>query len=150
LARAAALGYGARPEEDTVSQLTTEDRVAIAEIMAAYCHAIDRGQWDVLPGLFTEDCRLDFGDLMGVFEGHDGVRRFADTLKGIGLLMRHYTTNLVLRGDGERAHGESYVLAVTGAPGSSSQTTGLYEDELVKTGGRWRIRARRALLDRPA
>src|SRR5262249_39731853 len=99
LARAVALRYGARPEEDTVSQLTTDDRVAIAEIMAAYCHAIDRGQWDVLPGLFTEDCRLDFGSLMGVFEGHDGVRRFADTLKGIGLLMRHYTTNLVLRGD---------------------------------------------------
>jgi len=150
LARAAALRYGARPEEDTVSQLTTDDRVAIAEIMAAYCHAIDRGQWDVLPGLFTEDCRLDFGDLMGVFEGHDGVRRFGDTLKGIGLLMRHYTTNLVLRGDGERAHAESYVLAVTGSPGSSSQTTGLYDDELVKTGGRWRIRVRRALLDRPA
>jgi len=45
---------------------------------------------------------------------------------------------------------ESYVLAITGPPGSSHQTTGRYEDELVKVGGRWRIRVRRALLDQPA
>ena len=133
-----------------MSQLSSDDRLAITEILATYCHAIDRGRWDDLPGLFTEDCRLDFGDLMGTYEGQDGVRRFADTLAGIGLLMRHYTTNVVLDGDGTRARGESYVLAITGPPGASSQTTGIYEDEFVKVGGRWLIRVRRALLDRPA
>ena len=133
-----------------MSQLTAEDRVAIAEIMAVYCRAIDLGRWDDLPSLFTEDCRLDFGTLMGVFEGHDGLRRFADVLQGIGLFMRHYTTNLIVAGDGERARAESYVLAVTGAPGSSSQATGRYEDDLVKVNGRWRIRSRRAIIDTPA
>ena len=133
-----------------MSQLSPEDRVAIAELMGAYCHAIDLGRWDDLPEMFTSDCRLDFGSLMGVFEGTDGVRRFADTLRGIGIFMRHFTTNIVVRGDGERARAESYVLAVTGAPGSSAQTTGRYEDELVKVAGRWRIRVRRALLDTPA
>jgi hypothetical protein len=137
-------------QEDTVSQLSTDDRLAIAEIMAAYCHAIDLGRWDDFPALFTDDCRLDFGSLMGVFEGHEGIRRFAETMQRIGIFMRHYTTNLILKGDGERAHGESYVLAITGQPGSSSQTTGRYEDELVKVNGRWRIRVRRALLDQPA
>ena len=132
-----------------MSHLTAEDRLAIAEIMAAYCHAIDLGRWDDFPSLFTDDCRLDFGSLMGVFEGRDGLRRFADMLGGIGLFMRHYTTNLIVTGDGERARAESYVLAVTGAPGSSSQATGRYEDELVKVNGRWRIRVRRALIDQP-
>jgi hypothetical protein len=130
-----------------VSQLSTDDRLAIAEIMAAYCHAIDLGRWEGFPALFTEDCRLDFGSLMGVFEGADGVRRFADTMQGLGLFMRHFTTNAIVKGDGERASAESYVLAITGPPGSSSQTTGRYEDEFVKVGGRWRIRARRAILD---
>jgi hypothetical protein len=133
-----------------VSQLSAEDRFAIAEIMASYCHAIDLGRWDALPALFTSDCRLDFGSLLGVFEGTEGVRRFAETLKGIGLFMRHYTTNVILSGDGERAHGESYVLAITGRPGASSQTTGRYEDELVKVEGCWRLRVRRAILDAPA
>jgi hypothetical protein len=64
--------------------------------------------------------------------------------------MRHYTTNVVLHGDGERARAESYVLALTGGPGTSHQTTGRYEDEFVKVGGRWRIRVRRALLDQPS
>lgn len=131
-------------------QLTAEDRLAIAEIVARYCHIIDLGRWDQLPALCTSDCRLDFGNVMGVFEGTDGVRRFADMLGGIGLFMRHYTTNLVLEGDGERARGECYVLAITGPPGSSHQTTGRYEDEFVKVDGRWRLRVRRALLDAPA
>ena len=132
-----------------MSQLSTEDRLAIAELMATYCHAIDLGRWDAFPGLFTADCKLDFGSAMGVFEGTEGMRRFAETMKGIGLFMRHYTTNVVLQGDGQRARGESYVLAITGPPGASSQMTGRYEDELVKVDGRWRIRTRRALLDHP-
>ena len=133
-----------------MNQLSAEDRVAIAEILAAYCHAIDLGRWEGFPALFTDDCRLDFGSLMGVFEGHEGVARFVDTMSRLGLFMRHYTTNLVVTGDEQRARAESYVLAITGAPGSSSQTTGRYEDELVKRDGRWRIRVRRALLDTPA
>jgi hypothetical protein len=130
-----------------MAQLTADDRLAIAEILASYCHAIDHGRWDELPTLFSDDCRLDFGEVMGVFEGHDGVRRFAETLRGIGLFMRHYTTNLVVRGDGERAHADSYVLAFTGRAGSRTQATGRYEDDLVKVSGRWRIRERRAVIE---
>lgn len=133
-----------------MAQLSTEDRLAIHEIMAKYCQAIDLNRWEEFPSLFTEDCRLDFGDLMGVFEGAEGVQRFTDMMRNLGLFMRHYNTNMVLRGDSERVQSESYVLAITGPPGSSHQTTGRYEDELVKVGGRWRIRVRRALLDQPA
>jgi hypothetical protein len=132
-----------------VSQLSAEDRVAIGELLAAYCHAIDKGRWTDLPGFFTPDCRLDFGELMGSHEGQDGVRRFADTLKAAGIFMRHYTTNVVIAGNGERARAESYVLALTGTPGNLSSTTGFYEDELVKSGGRWLIRVRRAIIETP-
>jgi hypothetical protein len=132
-----------------VPQLSTDDRLAIADLVAIYCHALDLGRWEEFRALFTEDCRLDFGEMMGVFEGTDGVRRFTDTMAGLGLFMRHYVTNLVLTGDGARARGEAYVLAITGPPGASAQTTGRYEDEFVKVGGRWRIRIRRALLDHP-
>jgi len=130
-----------------VSAFSSDDRLAIAEVLAAYCHAIDQGRWDELPALFTEDCRLDFGEVMGVFEGRDGLRRFSDMLRGTGLFMRHYSTNLVLRGDGQRAHADSYVLAITGPAGSRSPTTGRYEDELVKVDGRWKLRERRAVIE---
>jgi hypothetical protein len=132
-----------------VGQLTLEDRLAIVEMMAVYCSAIDLGRWDTLPGLFTEDCVLDFGAVMGRFEGHEGLRRFAGVLAGIDLFMRHFNTNVVVTGDGAHARAESYVLAITGPSGGRARTTGRYEDELVKTASGWRIRVRRALLDEP-
>lgn len=128
-------------------ELTADDRLAIAEIMASYCWAIDHGRWDDIPALFTEDCRLDFGEIMGVFEGRADLERFTGMLKSTGLVMRHYTTNLLVRGDGTHARAESYVLAITGAAGSRRQTTGRYEDDLVKVDGRWCIRSRRAVIE---
>ena len=47
-----------------MGQLSTEDRLAIHEIMAKYCQAIDLGRWEEFPNLFTDDCRLDFGNLI--------------------------------------------------------------------------------------
>jgi len=133
-----------------VSQLSAEDRLAIAEVVGAYCHAIDLGRWDELCTMFTADGRLDMGQVMGVYEGHAGLRKFGDTLKATGIFMRHYTTNLVIRGDGERARAECYVLAATGQPGDLHQTTGRYEDDFVKQNGRWLLRSRRVLLDVPS
>src|SRR6266853_1034047 len=46
---------------DAMAELSAEDRVAIGELLASYCYAIDLGRWETLPQLFTDDCRLDFG-----------------------------------------------------------------------------------------
>ena len=130
-----------------MSQLSTEDRLEIADIMARYCWAIDQRRWDGFVDLFTDDCRLDFGDVMGVFEGHAGIERFTGVMTGLDLFMRHYSTNLVVDGDGREAVARSYVLAITGNATSRNQATGRYEDRLVKTSGRWRIRERRAVIE---
>lgn len=133
-----------------MSQLTVDDRLAIGEVLATYCHCIDLGLWDRFLELFTPDARLDFGAVMGVHEGHAGIEKFTGMLKATGITMRHYTTNVVITGESERAHAESYVLALTGEPGSLSTATGRYQDDLVKSSGRWLLRSRRALLDVPA
>jgi hypothetical protein len=70
-------------------------------------------------------------------------------MKAAGFLMRHFTTNAVVTGDGERAHAETYVLAIAGPAGGQAQTTGVYLNDLVKADGRWLIRSRRAVLDMP-
>ena len=132
-----------------MSQLSTEDRLAIGELVAAYCYAIDLGRWETLSELFTDDCRLDFGETMGVHEGSAGLATFTTLLRSAPVRMRHYVTNVVVRGDAEQARAESYVLAFVGEPGDLRQTTGRYEDELVKRGGRWRIRTRRAVIELP-
>ena len=130
-----------------MSQLSTEDRLQITELMARYCWAIDQRNWDGFLDLFTDDCRLDFGNVMGVFEGRTGIERFTTTMSGLDLLMRHYTTNLIVEGDGAEARARSYVLALTGP--TRNVATGRYEDRLAKQAGCWSIRERRAVIEMP-
>jgi hypothetical protein len=132
-----------------MSQLTSEDRLAIQELMAVYSRCIDFGRWDELPELFTEDCTLDFGAVMGEHRGREAVRRFADMLAKTGPTMRHYVTNCIISGDGERAEATTYVLAFIGQPGNQSPTTGRYEDRLRKVAGRWLLETRRAIIEMP-
>jgi uncharacterized protein (TIGR02246 family) len=131
----------------SMSQLSAEDRQAVADVLARYCRTIDQGRWDEFRTLFTDDCRLDFGERMGVHDGTAGVKKFTEMLAATPMLMRHYTMNVTITGDGARAHAESHLLALTGKPGSMIPTTGFYEDELVKRDGRWLLHSRRALLD---
>jgi hypothetical protein len=130
-----------------MSPLTTDDRLAIQELMALYSRCIDFGRWDELPDLFTEDCTLDFGAVMGQHQGRDAVRKFAGMLASTGLTMRHYVTNCIISGTGEQADATTYVLAFTGQPGSLHPTTGRYEDQLRKVGGRWLLHVRRGIIE---
>jgi hypothetical protein len=128
-------------------QLSTEDRLAIGEVIARYSHCVDRARWDELVELFSEDCRLDLSQVLGLYVGRPGVRKFVETMRALPITMRHLTSNVVLYGDGDRARGECYVLAMTGAPGNLSQSVGFYDDEFVKRDGCWLLHARRLTLD---
>jgi hypothetical protein len=128
--------------------LTIDDRLAIQEALARYCFCLDQGRWDEFRALFTADARLDFGEVMGVWEGADGVRRFTETMAGLGLFMRHYVTNVLLSGDGTSAHAECYVLAVTGRGDQQMVATGRYDDRFVKQDGRWLLASRHAVIER--
>ncbi len=132
-----------------MSQLSAGDRLAIHELLARYCRVIDFNLWDEFPALFTPDCVVDFGALMGVHEGPEGVQRLAGMIGGTGLMMRHLVTNVIVdRADAERADVWCYVLALTGPDATNLMiTTGRYEDEVVKRDGRWLIKRRRAVIE---
>jgi len=68
---------------------------------------------------------------------------------GTGLFMRHLVTNVMFENVApDRAESFCYVLALTGSgPADLMQTTGWYEDEVVKRDGRWLIRRRRAVIE---
>ena len=132
-----------------MGKLTADDRLDIIETIATYSRCIDEPRWDDLPGLFAPDGAIDCGPL-GQYQGSEGLARFVATLKSIGQMMRHYTTNITIQGDGERARAQVYVLALVGpGPGKLTPTTGFYEDELVKQNGRWLFQSRKVLLDVP-
>lgn len=133
-----------------MSALTADDRFAIMDILARYARCIDFQRWDELPTLFTDDCTVDFGKVMGTHDGKDGVATMAKMIGGTGLMMRHYSTNVIIEGDGDRVEVTSYVLAFTGGgAGNLMPTTGRYEDEMVKRDGRWLLKRRRGVIEMP-
>ena len=133
-----------------MSELTAADRIAIQETLYRYCHCLDRGRWDEFATLFTDDCLLDLSQVLGSYAARDGIRQFCETMRSVDLFMRHLLVNVVVQGDAEHARSEAYVVAITGPRGTTPrQTTGFYDDELVKRGGRWLLHRRRLTLDVP-
>jgi hypothetical protein len=132
-----------------MAALTTADRLAIADTLHRYSHYLDHGRWTDFAALFTDDCRLDLSQVLGAYDGAAGIQQFAEVMRSAGVFMRHLVTNIIVEGDGERARASAYVLAITGPPGAAQQSTGVYDDELVKRSERWLLHRRRLTLDVP-
>ncbi|MFD7474367.1 nuclear transport factor 2 family protein [Streptomyces sp. NPDC059837] len=121
--------------------LSTEDRLAIAELISLHGHLFDDGRLDELTELFTEDVVYDvsaFGQ--GELAGIEAIQDAALAL-GAANAVAHHVTNIVITddlGDG-RAQVRSKGLAVMadGRCGSVS-----YEDVVVRRAEGWRIARR--------
>ena len=120
--------------------LTTEDQLAIQQLVARYNHAIDGGDGRAYADAFVEDGVLDAGVL--VLEGRAALAAFADSFPGSVRAPRHVATNLVIDGDGDRAELKAYVqLHVLDGdpPRQQVSASGTYTDVLAKADGRWRF-----------
>jgi hypothetical protein len=119
---------------------------AVVNCLNLYALAVDSQCWDLFDQVFTEDVVADFG----------GAATWADraSLKEAFAMIhapfdatQHVTTNHHVTINGERASCVSYVHGRFIRPvpegGSMFESTGWYEDSLVRTPGGWRIRQRR-------
>ena len=113
----------------------TGDQAAIRELIARYALSLDAGDVDQCVELFTADGEfLVYGRS---FAGHDGIGgMFRQAPRGL-----HLTGVSQIDVDGESATAQSQVLFVRA--GSLQLRPALYDDELVRQGGRWRFRRRR-------
>jgi 3-isopropylmalate/(R)-2-methylmalate dehydratase small subunit len=134
---------------ERMSVLTVDDRLAIQELYARYCHAIDGGEADVWASLFTDDGVVIAGvRLNGRDELRDyAIRRIAAT-KEAGIVVQHWNSNLVVTAADGRVTGSCYLMRVERQPGAKDVEVGRlgrYSDVLVKVGEDWRF-AQRELL----
>ena len=124
----------------------TEDRAAIRDLLARYCHNFDSGNADGVADLFTEDGVFDPGVAgFDPVEGREVIRGFVGSMPAG--MVHHLTTDAAYDVDGDVATGIASFLAV--AKGAIV-TVGRYHDDLVRVDGTWRLRRRVAVGDATA
>ena len=119
----------------------TDDIAQIVDLGHAYNQAVDGHDPDAWVNCFTEDGQVDspFGTPQGRDELHRWISGITANLTGT----RHFSANEVVTVDGDHATMRSYyfVVGTTEHPPAIGATGG-YDDELVRTDGRWRFTRR--------
>jgi len=117
--------------------LSTEDRVAIEDVINLHGHLSDRGDFAGMSNLFTEDVTYDVSALGGgVLAGLAGMRDAALEL-GEANPLAHHVTNIVLE---QALDGTVQALSkYLGVMVDGSVASGTYEDILRLGDKGWRI-----------
>jgi uncharacterized protein (TIGR02246 family) len=116
-----------------------DDKDAIREVMARYCHALDAGRFDAVAALFTPrgEWTTDYGAATGPAE----IEAFLTGLvprKGEGPQRKHYITNIVIRAEGDSAEAVSdYLIIRESGTGLIPVMGGTYKDRFLRHEGRW-------------
>ena len=127
-----------------------EDFSQIEKLQRAYGYYVDKGMWEDLSQLFTENAVANYP--AGVFVGHNSIRehlymnvgghQIGDIGLGNGRLYDHMNIQPVVHIDagGTTAHGRWRAFAMFGSPGGGATwAEGVYEMQYTKDDGVWKI-----------
>ena len=125
--------------------MEAQDVAAIVNVTNLYPIAVDSQRWDLLDQVFTDDAKTDFGG-PAVFEGRENIKQVFDAIHAPFEATQHATRGHHVSVDGDQATCLSYVHAMfireVGEGGNMFESTGWYDDELVRTAAGWRIAKR--------
>ncbi|MEZ5750167.1 MAG: nuclear transport factor 2 family protein [Caenibius sp.] len=126
-------------------------REEIRDVLARYCHAIDRRQWNNLAAVFWPDARVEYG----LYD--DRADGFVPVVQALYEELRiditqHFIGNCILRVTGNEGCGETYVHALHRVPAEDGTFQDLlmgsrYLDTFRCRDGEWRISARKVAFD---
>jgi hypothetical protein len=126
-----------------------EDRLAIGDLLARYCHAMDASRADLCIRLFAPDAVLETP--VGAAEGRDAILAWIEerlSLRSSEYQVAHYLLNPLFAPESDsRVRVRSMLIYTRQRVGVEGQTellsTGIYEDEVGRTPEGWRFLRRR-------
>ncbi len=125
--------------------LTTEDRLAIHELLALHGHLVDEGALDRLGEVFTDDVAYDLTPMGGaVLNGVEEMRISALELGDRNPVAHLVTNTVVAEQDGEVTARSKFL----GVRRDGTVGSGVYADVVRRTPNGWRIAHRRVSLRR--
>lgn len=123
-------------------QMPIEDRIAMQDLMTAYCYAVDDiGNIEALLALFTEDAVLDFRKIgLPLMNGHGDIRAFFEGVFADMTHHAHYITNFRPEAyDGDTAAMSAYVIGMGHARDGNEVTVQVqYRFDAVRTAEGWK------------
>lgn len=135
--------------------LSTEDKLAIHELLSRSAYAFDEQQLDMLEACFTEDAvfsiRIAGGDMVGPFNGREDIMSlYRSSLEAQTDVRRHVVSNIFFESeDGDPVVISNLTLMATENGEIKLLTAGIYRDTVRSTADGWRLLNRHLDLDRP-
>lgn len=123
--------------EERVRRL--EDIEDIRTLRFRYHQYINEGWHDKIADLFTKDA-VGQMDTLARWEGREAIRAFFVTAPASVSLVKQFPHNHIVEINGDMAKGISYFEARYAANGTSLMIAGSYDEEYVRTAGRWLIK----------
>ena len=126
-----------------------EDKDAIREVIAAYCHALDACRFADVARLFADDGRwtTDYGEAKGR-AAIERMLRGIVPVKGEGPQRKHYITNIIIQVNGDSADSISdYLVVRESGPDLIPVMGGTYKDKWVRQDGTWRFQRKELVHD---
>ena len=124
------------------------DKQAIGEVLARYCHGVDRCDLETLKSAYWEDAIDDHGTFNG--PAMEFCEHLIPALKSMRCTM-HQISNVWIQVEGEAAKVETYCVAYHLIPSEDGLTEmvvgGRYLDRMEKRSGEWRIAHRLYVMD---
>ncbi|MDZ4268738.1 MAG: nuclear transport factor 2 family protein [Mycobacterium sp.] len=117
------------------------DREEIVELTVRYATAIDSLQYSLLTTVFTDDARVDYGEI-GQWTGGAEVAAFMEAAHVAATHTMHRMTNQAVDIDGDAATVRTYVDALILFEGGGVNPIGYYDDHAMRTDDGWRIARR--------
>lgn len=125
--------------------LSTEDRLALHELIARYAHLLDLGGVDRLGEIYTQDARFIVAALDVDIRGLPALIEFFAATMAQMSTVRHVITNVFTEATGnDTADLHAYLQIIDGAT-KTITTVGVYHDNCVRTPGGWRVAVRNVL-----
>lgn len=135
--------------------LDMTDKLAIHELLARASYGLDERDVALLASCFAEDAvmslRVADGDLIGPFEGRDGIMKLmTDSMEQQSDKRRHVVSNIFFEseGDGAASVVSNLTLFATENGQINLLSAGVYHDEVIKTDGQWQLHRRHLELDK--
>jgi 3-phenylpropionate/cinnamic acid dioxygenase small subunit len=125
--------------------MKSEDKAEIQELTARYANAMD--DMDLDAWMATWDGNGLWKGGLGEFQGTQKLKELFAALGDRIKNRRHVMTNFVIDADGDLADQRCYMLVFDRVNEARLIASGVYNDRLIKTDGKWKFLERRVALD---